>query len=136
MSRALAILLLAACGGSLPSQQQIVETPAATTRSPTQQSNIEAPPASVSDEERYHVVQQFEDMDVTQRAYQEAEQDRPAPAAPLQGQPPPPNARRKGVAEQAPPPPTKKGPAEQATLPPPPPEPRSGAAAPPPSATP
>jgi hypothetical protein len=103
MRTAIALLLLAACGG--PSQQQIIETPAAT----APYRHTEAPPASVSDEDRHHLNQQFEDMETTQEAYREAEGERPPPPTPAQAQPP----KKIGPAEAAP---TvkKKGPAEAA----------------------
>ena len=111
MKPALAFLVLCACGG--PSQQQIVETPAATAPWP----HSEAPPASTSDEERHELTQTFDDMDTTQRAYQQAEgaqQQKAQQTQPLPGQPAPPTKKKKGVAEQAPPQPKKKGVAEQA----------------------
>lgn len=92
------VLLLAACGG--PTQQQLVETPAATAPFP----HYEAPPASTSDLERERLTQQFDDMRWTQQAHEQADRTNEAPP------PPPPSAQ--------PAPPKKKGPAEQATLPP------------------
>lgn len=95
-----ALFLVCACGG--PSQQQLVETPAAT--APPR--HTEAPPASTSDEDRHHLNQQFEDMETTQKAYEEAEgAEAPAPTPvgqqpPKAGQPQPP--KKKGPAEQAP----------------------------------
>lgn len=97
MRRAIIALLFAACGG--PTQQQLVETPAATAPFP----HYEAPPASTSDLERERLIQQFDDMRWTQDAYDQA--GREAPAGP------PPSAQTA--------PPKKTGPAEQATLPPP-----------------
>ena len=73
---ATALFLLGACGG--PSQQQIIETPAAT----APYRHTEAPPASVSDEDRHHLVQQFDDMETTQQAYGQAEAESPAPPPP------------------------------------------------------
>ena len=87
----LAFLLVGACGG--PSQKQLVETPAAT--APWR--HAEAPPASTSDEDRHHLNQQFEDMEVTQEAYREAEQE----SAPPPKAAPAPNPRKAPV-EQAP----------------------------------
>src|SRR5688572_17401725 len=92
MRPAFAFLLLCACGG--PTQQQVLETPSA-----TQHQNLgEPPPASQSDEDRYGLIQQFDDMQVTQRAYAEARQENRTPGQlPVQRQTPP----KKGVAEQA-----------------------------------
>ncbi|MDX2092994.1 MAG: hypothetical protein SFX73_34440 [Kofleriaceae bacterium] len=110
MRAILACLLLAACAG--PSQHQLAETPIAR----TPRTNVEAPPASSSDDERYQLYQQFEDMEDTQEAYREARHEGgSAPPTPL----PP------GVAEQAEPPlappgltpPKKVGPAVQAPPP-------------------
>lgn len=123
MKRVLAFLLVAACGG--PSHDQLVETPSATNYRPS----AEAPPASTSDKDRERLIQSFDDMQTTQRAYREAEgsQQQTPPNQPLQGQPAPPKKKgvaeqappepkkkKKGVAEQAPPEPKKKGVAEQA----------------------
>jgi hypothetical protein len=102
MNRIVALLFVCACGG--PSQSQLAETPSA--RAPARPA--EAPPASTSDKDRERSVQQFEDMETTQRAYREAEGARQAPP---RGAPPPP--AKQGPAEQAPAP-KKKGPAEQA----------------------
>lgn len=88
----LAVVLLG-CGG--PTQSQLVESPSATApRRPAT-----APPASTSDNDRDRLNQQFEDMETTQRAYQEAgggssKQPKAKPAA----QKPP----KTGPAEQAP----------------------------------
>jgi len=90
-----ALFVLCACGG--PSQQQLAETPTAKTRA----TPAEAPPASTSDQDRAHLVQQFDDMQATQQAHKEAKQGSAPAPAPKKGEPPP-----------------KKGPAEQATLPP------------------
>jgi hypothetical protein len=103
MRPAFALLLLCACGG--PTQQQILETPAA-----NQFENLaEAPPASQSDEDRYRLIQQFDDMQVTQRAYEEArEENRMSAEEPLDSPSPLPKRQtppKKGVAEQAPLPP-------------------------------
>jgi hypothetical protein len=98
---------LAACGG--PSRQQLAETPSATTRARP----AEAPPASQSDRERSQAIQQFDDMETTQRAHREANQANRAgqgSGAANNAQPP----AKKGPAIQAPPEPKKKGPAEQA----------------------
>ena len=104
------MVLMCACGG--PSHDQLVETPSAT--APARPSL--APPASTSDRDRERLNQSFEDMETTQRAYQEAgEVNRAAPPPPLDGQPPPP--KKKGVAEQAEMPKKKKGVAEQAEMP-------------------
>src|SRR5262245_35747006 len=75
----LALVFVGGCGG--PTQQQIVESPSATAPYP----HTEAPPASTSDEDRHHLVRQFEDMQWTQNAYREASQEanRP-PRQPLQ----------------------------------------------------
>jgi hypothetical protein len=107
MRFALTLLLLGgACGG--PTQQQLAETPAATERRP----QAEAPPASTSDKDRERAIQQFDDMQTTQQAYEQAGQESNAPPQqPLQGQPAPP--KKKGVAEQGTLP-KKTGPAEQA----------------------
>lgn len=96
MRRTLIVLLLAACGG--PSQQKLVETPAATAPFP----HYEAPPASTSDLDRERLIQQFDDMRWTQEAYEQADRANEAQ--------PPPSAQ--------PAPPKKRGPAEQATMPP------------------
>src|SRR5687768_7953012 len=108
MRLVVAFVLLCACGG--PTHNQLVETPSATERRP----QAEAPPASTSDKDRERSIQQFEDMEVTQRAYEEAGQPERAAPPPPAGQPAPP--KKKGPAEQAELP-KKKGPAEQATLP-------------------
>ena len=89
-------LIAAGCGG--PTQQQVIETPTATTR-PV---HTEAPPASYSDQDRYGVRQSFEDMENAQNAYREANNER--------------EGKNQGSAvAPAPAPPPKKGPAEQAT---------------------
>lgn len=105
MRTLIALLLVCACGG--PSQQQLVESPAAT--QPPR--HTEAPPASTSDKDRERLIQQFDDMETTQEAYEQAEgarQEAPAPTPvgqqpasgpPGQTQPP----KKKGPAEQAPP---------------------------------
>ena len=104
--RSIAIIVaLAGCAG--PTQQQLAETPSA--RQPARPA--EAPPASTSDQDRSHLVQQFDDMETTQRAHKEAN----AAAK----KPPPGPLPKKGPAEQATLP-KKKGPAEQAPAPPPP----------------
>ncbi len=95
----------AACGG--PSRQQLAETPSASTRARP----AEAPPASTSDEDRSMAIDQFDDMETTQRAHREANQANKA----AQGSGSASNAQAKnGPAIQAPPEPKKKGPAEQA----------------------
>jgi hypothetical protein len=66
MKRVLALIVIAACGG--PTQQQLAETPSATSRA----APAEAPPASTSDKDRERSVQQFDDMQTTQNAYKEA----------------------------------------------------------------
>ena len=98
-----ALLVIGACGG--PTQQQVIETPAAT--APAR--HDEAPPASTSDQDRAHLNQQFEDMDTTQRAYREAEGAKAPPPAPKKKAPPNP---KKAPVEQALMP--KKAPVEQA----------------------
>src|SRR5512132_3302023 len=109
--RLLAVLVVVvACGG--PTQNQLAETPSAKNRAaPT-----EPPPASSSDRERAQLVQQFDDMETTQRARQEAKQGAGAGSAGEQrgsgaqpGQP-----KKKGPAVQGTLPPKKQGPAEQA----------------------
>src|SRR5687768_10074964 len=105
MKRALALVVIAACGG--PTQQQLAETPSATSRAVPG----EAPPASTSDKDRERSVQQFDDMQTTQNAYREAN-DNPAAAPEPVTQPP----ANQAVAQ---PPPTtlpkpKKAPVEQA----------------------
>jgi hypothetical protein len=96
MRSALILVFAVACGG--PSQRQLAETPSAT--APPRP--VEAPPASTSDKDRERSIQQFDDMERTQRAYQEAEQENAStpPPAPRPGQAPPP--KKKGPAEQAP----------------------------------
>ena len=108
MKPALVLVLAVACGG--PSQQQLAETPSASTRARP----ANAPPASTSDRDRERMTQSFDDMETTQRAYREAgqEQNAPPPAAKNAQQPAKP--AKKGPAVQAPPEPKKKGPAEQA----------------------
>jgi hypothetical protein len=95
MSRVFAsLVLLAACGG--PTQQQLAETPSAQAKA----APAEAPPASTSDTDRARLVQQFDDMQVTQQAHREANGETVPP-----NQPTPP--KKKGPAEQAPPAPKK-----------------------------
>jgi hypothetical protein len=75
-------LFLFACGG--PGQAKLAETPTANSRANTGL----APPASQSDRDRSEVVDSFDSMDATQRAYREADQTtKQAPPAPLPGQP-------------------------------------------------
>ena len=97
-------LVLCGCGG--PSHDQLVETPTAKTR-PTA---VEAPPASTSDEERAHAVQQMDDMQATQQAHEEAKQsEKPAPKAGVTKK-----GAKKAPVEQGPPLAKKKAPVEQA----------------------
>lgn len=105
MRPAFAFALLCACGG--PSTDQLVETPSATVREP----ETEAPSASTSDADRRELIRQFDDMRITQQAYEEAEGEgeRTPPAPPGKAAPP----KKKGPAEQGTLP-KKKGPAEQA----------------------
>lgn len=104
------LLVAAACGG--PTQQQIIETPTAT----TPRVHEEAPPASTSDEDRYGLRQTFQDEQNAQNAYHEAKGENAAAARAAQGSAagsglvPPPPPKKTGPAEQAP----KTGPAEQA----------------------
>jgi hypothetical protein len=109
------LLFALACGG--PSHSQLVETPSATARPrPTN-----APPASTSDRDRERAVQQFEDMETTQRAYREAgESSKQDP----HGGYVPPGSGKKAPVEQAPPagksptaPPAKSPPAPLAPTP-------------------
>jgi hypothetical protein len=99
MRSLLALVLLAACGG--PTQSQLAETPSAKTRARP----AEAPAASTSDRDREGMVQQFDDMQTTQRAHAEAAGTQPAPPPPPagagsgSGEP----VKKKGVAEQGPP---------------------------------
>ena len=88
------LVLLAACGG--PTQQQLAETPAATTKPKPPN----APPASPADTDRAQMTQSFEDMTVTQEAYREAGAEVTVP-------PNKPAPVKKGPAVQAPPAPTK-----------------------------
>lgn len=93
----LAIVLLAACGG--PTQSQLAETPSARTRA----TPVEAPPASTSDKDRERGVQQFDDMETTQRAHREASGSQPPAPTPLPGTGSGAAVKKKGPAEQAPP---------------------------------
>jgi hypothetical protein len=88
----LALLITAACGG--PTQQQLVETPSATTKATA----TEAPPASTSDVDRYRLTQQFDDMETTQRAYREAGQENKKPPKAAAGMP----SSKKAPVESAP----------------------------------
>jgi hypothetical protein len=99
--RALVVLAFA-CGG--PTQSQLAETPTARTRA----TPAEAPPASSSDKDRERSVQQFDDMETTQRAHREAAGGQSQTVAPA---PPPPAGA--GSGSGAVPVPKKKGPAEQ-----------------------
>ncbi|MEZ4400366.1 MAG: hypothetical protein R3B06_10130 [Kofleriaceae bacterium] len=91
MKAILLCLGLAACAG--PSQQQLRQTPTATTpRSPSL-----APPASGSDRDRYEVTQGFEDQRDVKEAHRQAEAEREAPPGPVPGMP--------GTAPPGPPPP-------------------------------
>ena len=103
MKTALALVVIAACGG--PTQQQLAETPSATSRAVP----AEAPPASTSDKDRERSVQQFDDMQTTQNAYHEAGLSSGSGEPKMQT--PPPNGKKAPV-EQAPNP--KKAPVEQA----------------------
>jgi hypothetical protein len=94
MRSLLALLLIAACGG--PTHQQLIETPSATTKAIP----AEAPPASPSDKDRERMTQSFDDMETTQRAYREANQDR---ATAQKKAPADPTAPKKAPVEQAPP---------------------------------
>jgi hypothetical protein len=87
----LALLLIAGCGG--PTQQQLAETPSATTRPPA----VEAPPASTADKDRERLIQSFDDMETTQRAYREANQENAPPPKKRA-----PDAPKKAPVEQAP----------------------------------
>jgi hypothetical protein len=78
----LSCVLFAACAG--PGQARLADTPTANSRANTGL----APPASQSDRDRSEVVDSFDSMDATQRAYREADQTtKQAPPAPLPGQP-------------------------------------------------
>ena len=105
MKSALALVVIAACGG--PTQQQLAETPSA------QRQNVtgEAPPASTSDKDRERSVQQFDDMQTTQNAYHEAGIASGSGEPKMQTPPTAPNPKKAPV-EQAPTP--KKAPVEQA----------------------
>jgi hypothetical protein len=93
MRRVLAWLVVCACGGA--SQSQLADTPTARTRpTPT-----EAPPASTSDQDRAHLVQQFDDMQATQNAQAEAKQGSAAPPPKKTGVK---KGYRKAPVEQAP----------------------------------
>ena len=97
MRAALVCSLLVACAG--PSQQQLSETPTATThRSPAM-----PPPASVDDKDRYQQYQQFEDQRDSASARREAEHQEATPP-PSAGSAAPATAKpaKRGVAEQAP----------------------------------
>lgn len=90
----LALMMMTACGG--PTHSQVIEAPSATARA---RPNL-APPASTSDKDRERLVQQFEDMETTQRAYREADEEA-RNADPTQGYVPP-GSGRKAPVEQAP----------------------------------
>jgi hypothetical protein len=79
----IAMMVAAGCGG--PSMQQVVETPSA--QAPARPA--EAPPASGNDKDRERLVQSFEDMNTTQRAYREANQGKrdAKPPQPIQKAP-------------------------------------------------
>jgi len=81
------LLAVAACAG--PSQHQLAETPAAHSRP----NPGEAPPASTSDAERARMVQQFDDMQTTQRAREEASSP-PAPDPKKKATPAPPAKKK------------------------------------------
>lgn len=102
--RTIALLALMACGA--PTQQQLANTPTATTRRPTPV----APPASDNDKDRYQMDQQLQDTRDAQQAHREASTPESAP-------PPAAKPAKRGPAEQAPAP-VKTGPAEQAPTPP------------------
>jgi len=93
------LFAITACGG--PSQSQIIETPSAQSRP----NPGEAPPASTSDKDRERLIQQFDDMETTQRAREEAgARKAPPPPLPAEGSSAPaPNPV--GPATPAPPPP-------------------------------
>ena len=95
MKRVLALIVIAACGG--PTQQQLAETPSATSRAVP----AEAPPASTSDKDRERSVQQFDDMQTTQNAYREAAGESGAGSGSAAQKAPPPNPKKAPV-EQAP----------------------------------
>jgi hypothetical protein len=103
------LLLLAACAG--PGQARLADTPTANSRANTGL----APPASQSDRDRSEVVDSFDSMDATQRAYREADQTtKQAPPAPLPGQPATTKPTSKNGKHAAPPPP-KPAPQDQDT---------------------
>lgn len=108
MKYLVSLLVAAACGG--PTQQQVIETPTATTR-PV---HTEAPPASYSDQDRYGLRQSFEDMENTQNAYHEANNEREGKSEGSAVAPAPPAPPKKGPAVGAP---KKTGPAEEAPRP-------------------
>src|SRR5688572_32987507 len=91
MTRVLICLVLYACGG--PTQAQLAETPTAQTKA----TPSTAPPASTSDKDRERSIQQFDDMEATQRAHAEARQES-APPPPKQSTKP----AKKAPVEQAP----------------------------------
>jgi hypothetical protein len=95
MTRLLALVVIAACGG--PTQQQLAETPSATSRA----APAEAPPASTSDKDRERSVQQFDDMQTTQNAYREAGAESGSGSAAPKKAPAPQNPKKAPV-EQAP----------------------------------
>jgi hypothetical protein len=92
------LILVCACGG--PTQSQLAETPSARTRA----TPAEAPPASSSDKDRERGVQQFDDMETTQRAHREAAggQGSAVPPPPATGAGSAAVPKKKGPAEQAP----------------------------------
>lgn len=83
------MLLLVALIGCA-SQQQLANTPTATTRRPSPV----APPASVDDKDRYRAGQQLEDQRDAEEAYREAAKSESAP--------PKPKPAKRGPAVQAP----------------------------------
>lgn len=99
--------MAAACGG--PSSQQLAETPSAT--NPPRR--VEAPAASTSDRDREMAVQQFDDMETTQRAHREAGQSQTS----SRGKAVPATTSAGTSAAGTPAAAKKTGPAEQATLP-------------------
>jgi hypothetical protein len=85
--------------------QQVLETPAA-----TKKENLgEAPPANAWEADRYRLVQQFDDMQTTQEAYQQAEVEGGGAATT-----PPPPPRQPGQAAGSAAPAPRKAPVEQA----------------------
>src|SRR5262245_64758522 len=102
------LLMVAACGG--PSAQQVIEQPVATIypNGATVASRTQSPPNTTWDEDRYHLVQQFDDMWTTQQAYTEAETPGANAPPPPPGQtppvepPPPPGVQEPAPSKQGP----------------------------------